>query len=234
MLHERRRTRPDTHVVMVEDPTEFRLEGVTQVQVDHAGGLEFATILRSTLRQDPDVIVVGEMRDAETARIGLEAAITGHLLLSSLHANGAVATIERLEQLGCVRPLISQSLALVLVQRLVRKLCAACRTTTKVPDALVESLKARRILPVNAAATVPFSPGCDACNRTGYSGRVAVIEALQLVDEVRLMVGAGETHGKIETRAAQIGALIRYSESAAYLMQQGIIGPGEALLAVAE
>jgi type IV pilus assembly protein PilB len=234
MLHERRQTRPETHVVMVEDPIEFRLEGPTQVQVDHGAGLEFATVLRSTLRQDPDVIVVGEMRDTETARIGLEAAMTGHLLLTSVHANGAVATVQRLEQLGCGRPLIAQSVALVLVQRLVRRLCSACRTTQEVPKVLVDSLIARRILPAGSTKTaLPHAPGCDACQRTGFVGRVAVMEAMHFTDEVQHMIAGGDDHTEIQKFAVQTGALIGFSAYAGYLMEQGLIGPGEALLAVA-
>src|SRR6185312_13003322 len=103
VLNERKNTRPDTNIIMVEDPIEYRLPGVTQVQVNAAVGLGFAQVLRSMLRQDPDVIVVGEMRDQDTARIGLEAAMTGHLLLTSLHANNCIAALQRLENLGCGR-----------------------------------------------------------------------------------------------------------------------------------
>ena len=131
---------------MVEDPIEYRLAGVTQVQVNANAGLGFPQVLRSMLRQDPDVIVVGEMRDEDTARIGLEAAMTGHLLLTSLHANHAIAAVQRLENLGTGRALIAQSIHLVLVQRLVRKLCSACRKLDPPVPALLESLVARRIV----------------------------------------------------------------------------------------
>jgi type IV pilus assembly protein PilB len=234
MLNERRQTRPETHTVMVEDPIEFRLEGTTQVQVDHTAGLAFATVLRSMLRQDPDVIVVGEMRDTETAKIGLEAAMTGHLLLTTLHANGAVSAIERLEQLGCGRPLIGQAMALFLVQRLVRKLCPACRVTETVPQPILDSLVAKRILAKGANPALPSSPGCDACNRTGYAGRVAVIEAMQITSEVRDLIAAGEPHGEIEAVARKTGALIGFNASAGFLLEQGLIGPSDALLAVAD
>jgi type II secretory ATPase GspE/PulE/Tfp pilus assembly ATPase PilB-like protein len=135
-LGERLRTRPDTNVLTVEDPIEYRLAGITQIQVNHAVDLGFAKVLRAMLRQDPDVIMVGEVRDDDTAQLALEAAMTGHLMVTSLHANNAVGVVQRLEHLGCPRPLIGQSLALVLVQRLARRLCPLC-TTREVPPAMV-------------------------------------------------------------------------------------------------
>src|SRR6267378_4591614 len=174
LLNERKVTRPDTNIVMVEDPIEYRLPGVTQVQVNAGIGLGFAQVLRSVLRQDPDVIVVGEMRDDDTAQIALEAAMTGHLLLTSLHANNALATIQRLENLGTGRALIAQSIHLVLVQRLVRKLCSACRKLDEATPALLESLIARKIVD-KGQQVLPRAVGCDACGGSGYVGRAAVV-----------------------------------------------------------
>jgi type IV pilus assembly protein PilB len=234
MLNERRTTRPDTHVTMVEEPIEYRLEGVTQVQVDPGANLGFAQILRSMLRQDPDVIVVGEMRDPETAKVGLEAAMTGHVLLTSLHANQALAVVQRLEDLGCGRPLISLSLALVLVQRLVRRLCNSCRRQVEAPPALVESLILHRVLEPGASPLLAAPVGCDACGRSGFVGRVAVFEAMQLNDEVRHLLAAGAPLAEVEKAALATGALIPFASYAGYLLGQGLISGSEALLSVAD
>src|SRR5947208_3786605 len=160
LLNERKVTRPDTNIIMVEDPIEYRLPGVTQVQVNTAAGLGFAQVLRAMLRQDPDVIVLGEMRDEESALLALEAAMTGHLLLTSVHANHAIAALARLENLGCGRALIAQSVALVLVQRLVRKLCSACRKVDPPTPALLESLVSRKIVDKGTQVLV-HAVGCD-------------------------------------------------------------------------
>ncbi|TMA21898.1 MAG: cyclic nucleotide-binding domain-containing protein, partial [Deltaproteobacteria bacterium] len=184
LLNERKVTRPDTNIIMVEDPIEYRLPGVTQVQVNTAAGLGFAQVLRAMLRQDPDVIVLGEMRDQESALLALEAAMTGHLLLTSVHANNAIAALARLENLGCGRALIAQSVVLVLVQRLVRKLCSACRKLDVPAPALMESLVARKIVDSREQA-LPRAVGCDACGGSGYVGRAVVVEALQITDSVR-------------------------------------------------
>ncbi len=233
LLNERKITRPDTNIVMVEDPIEYRLPGVTQVQVNPAVGLGFAQVLRSMLRQDPDVIVVGEMRDEDTARIGLEAAMTGHLLLTSLHANNAVAAIQRLENLGIGRPLISQSIHLVLVQRLVRKLCSACRKLDAPSPALLESLIARRVVD-KGTQVLPRAVGCDACAGTGYVGRAAVVEALQVTDAVRNAIGEGRPLPEVQHVAEEGRALVRFLEYARHLLQKQIISASEVLLSLAD
>lgn len=234
MLHERRMSRPDTHITMVEDPIEYRVEGVTQVQVDLGAGLSFAQVLRSMLRQDPDVIVVGEMRDTETARIGLEAAMTGHVLITSLHANNSLSALQRLEQLDAGRPLISLSLALVLVQRLVRKLCGACRRPVEAPRALYDSLLKAGVLEPGASNLLPTAVGCDACGRTGFVGRQAVFEALALSDDVRALLAAGSPLADVGRLARETGALIPFSACAGFLLREGHIGASEALLTVAD
>lgn len=234
MLNERRATRPDTHIVMVEDPIEYRLDGVTQVQVDHGAELGFSQVLRSMLRQDPDVIVVGEMRDSETARIGLEGAMTGHVLLTSLHANEALGVVQRLEQLGCGRPLLSQALSLVLVQRLVRRLCSSCHTTAQVPQAIIDSLVARKVLAAGASGELPQPVGCDACHRTGYVGRLAVVEALQLTDDVRHLLAAGESLARVYDAAVKGDAIVTFASTASKLLNGGLITAADALLVVAE
>ena len=201
LLNERKVTRPDTNIIMVEDPIEYRLPGVI--------GLGFAQVLRSMLRQDPDVIVVGETRDEATAQIALEAAMTGHLLLTSVHANNAVSTIQRLENLGTSRALIAQSLHLILVQRLVRKLCSACRKLDPPTPALLESLIARKIID-KGTQVLPRAAGCDACAGTGYVGRAAVVEILQITDSVREAIAAGRPLAEVQQLARDGRALISF------------------------
>ena len=231
-LHERRRSRPDTNIVTVEDPVEYRIAGCTQVQVNHAVDLGFAPILRAFLRQDPDVIMVGEVRDPETSTLALEAAMTGHLLFTSIHANNAVAALQRLENLGCTRPLIAQSVALVLVQRLARRLCPLCVKSELPPPIMLESLAARGLADRAAPAPLPRPIGCNECGGTGYVGRVAVIEALELRDTSKNLLMAGVPLGEIEKQAAESGALIPFRRYAALLMARNLISPSEALLVV--
>jgi type II secretory ATPase GspE/PulE/Tfp pilus assembly ATPase PilB-like protein len=233
MLGERMRTRPDTNVLTVEDPIEYRLAGVTQVQVNHAVDLGFPKVLRAMLRQDPDVIMVGEVRDEDTARLALEAAMTGHLMLTSLHANTAVGVVQRLEHLGCGRPLIGQSLALALVQRLARRLCPRCTTLEVPPPIVVENLAAQGLADRRAPAPMPRAVGCPECGQTGYAGRVAVLEMLLLDDALRAQVTAGAPLPEIERAAADAGALVSFRSSALNLMARQLISPGEALLTLA-
>ena len=235
LLNERKTARPDTNIIMVEDPIEYRLPGVTQVQVSHGAGLGFASALRSILRQDPDVIVIGETRDHETAVLALEAAMTGHLLLTSLHANNAMSSIQRLENLGCGRTLIAQSMALFMVQRLVRKLCSSCRQLAPPPAALIESLIARKVIDRSQVPKeMPRAVGCDACNQTGYVGRAIVAETLQVNDEVRNALASGKSLAEVEAVALATKAFLPFSGYAAALLQAGIVTPSEVLLAVAD
>jgi type IV pilus assembly protein PilB len=233
LLNERKVTRPDTNIIMVEDPIEYRLPGVTQVQVNPAVGLGFAQVLRSMLRQDPDVIVVGEMRDEDTARIGLEAAMTGHLLLTSLHANNAVAAFQRLENLGISRALIAQSVHLVMVQRLVRKLCSACRKLDPPTPALLESLIAHRVVEKGTQA-LPRPVGCDACAGTGYVGRAAVVESLLINDAVREAIADGRPLLEVQQIASDGRSLVRFLDCARQLLAKQIISPSEVLLSLAD
>jgi type IV pilus assembly protein PilB len=233
-LGERRRTRPDTNVVTIEDPVEYRLAGVTQVQVRHDAGLGFAQVLRSTLRQDPDVIMVGEVRDEETAHLALEASMTGHLLLTSIHANTAFSVMQRLENLRCDRTHIAQALAMVVVQRLARKLCSQCAKVEPPTPVLVETLAARGLIDPSAPTPLPRAVGCDACGNTGFSGRVAVIEALHMTDDVRSALMAGHSFPDIQRAAAQAQLLVPFSRYAAFLMAQRLLAPSDALLTLAE
>ncbi len=232
-LNERRKTRPDSSVLTVEDPIEYRLQGITQVQVNHSIGLGFAQVLRAMLRQDPDVIMVGEIRDEETAKLALEAAMTGHLLFSSIHANNALTAIQRLENLGCNRNVIAQSLALVLVQRLARRLCGNCCRMELVAPILFETLVGRHLVDRSAAVPLPRPVGCDACHGTGYSGRVAVVESLQITEEMRAGLLAGHSLADLLRLAQESKMLVPFHRYASFLMARKVIGPNEALLTVA-
>lgn len=232
-LHERHRARSDTNILTVEDPVEYRLGGVTQVQVNAAIDMGFAPILRAMLRQDPDVVMVGEIRDQDTAHLALEAAMTGHLMLTSIHANDAAAVVQRFENLGCSRSEVAQSLALVVVQRLARRLCPQCTKNEPAPPVLVETLEARRLFDRKNPVPLPRAAGCNACENTGLSGRIAVVESLVVDDELRAMLMAEKPLSEITAAAAKRGSLIRFYQYARHLMHHGLIGPAEALLAVA-
>jgi type IV pilus assembly protein PilB len=232
-LHERQIVRPDTNILTVEDPIEYRLDAITQVQVNHSIGLGFADVLRSMLRQDPDVLMVGEVRDAETAQLALESAMTGHLVLTSIHASNAGAVIQRFENLGCDTAIIAQSIALVLVQRLVRRLCPRCTVLAPVPELMRESLVARGLYERGASTPLPRAAGCEACDHTGFLGRVSVVESLQLTDPLRAMLMAGRPLDELLALAEEKDTWVQFRRYAAFLMEQQLIGPAEALLAVA-
>lgn len=232
-LHERQKIRPDTNIITVEDPIEYRLGGVTQVQVNHAIGLGFTQVLRAMLRQDPDVVMVGEIRDEDTAQLALEAAMTGHLVFTSIHANNAGAVIQRLENFGCNRTVVAQSMALILIQRLARRLCPHCTITEAVPELLREALVARGLYDPAQPALLPRAPGCDMCDKTGLLGRVAVLESLRVTDPIRAMLMANRPLSDVIEFATQSGDLVQFPHYVSFMMEQGLIGPAEALLSVA-
>lgn len=232
MLQERRRQRPDSSMLMVEDPIEYRMQGVTQVQVNADIGLGFAQVLRAAMRQDPDVVCVGETRDAETAQLVLESSMTGHLMFTSMHANDSMAVLQRLESLGCGRTLVAQGLSAVIVQRLLRRLCGACARLEAPPPALVDALAARGLVERGASSLLPRAVGCDACQQTGYAGRVAVVETLQLTDELRDALMAGEALASVEQTARARKLLAPFAGYAASLMARKMVAASEALLAV--
>lgn len=170
-------------IITVEDPVEYRLPRINQVQVNNKIGLDFATILRAALRQDPDIVLVGEMRDQETTSIGLRASITGHMVLSTLHTNDAISTVNRLIDMGAEGFLVATALRAVLAQRLVRKICKSCKTEYT-PDKQ-EMLWLYNLLGEDAVNAKFFhGSGCPHCNNTGYSGRIGVFEFLEINDEL--------------------------------------------------
>ena len=194
---------PETNIMTVEDPVEFNLSGVNQVQVRESIGLKFSTALRAFLRQDPNIILVGEIRDSETAEIAVKAALTGHLVLSTLHTNDAPSTINRLMNMGIEPFLVSSSVNLICAQRLVRRVCRRCAESHPVPaTALVEigfdPAEAERVVPYRAV-------GCDACNQTGYRGRVGLFEVMRITDATRELILANASPYELRRAALKDG-----------------------------
>jgi type IV pilus assembly protein PilB len=177
---------PQFNIVTVEDPVEFQLPGVNQVPVKKEIGLTFANALRSILRQDPDIIMIGEIRDTETAEIAVESALTGHQVLSTMHCNDAPGAISRLDDMEIAPFLISSSVILACAQRLMRKICPSCKEEQVYPDKMFEDL---HIDPnYFHGAALYRGRGCERCKNSGYSGRLAIIEAMSMSDEIRKMV----------------------------------------------
>ena len=191
-------------VVTVEDPIEYQLRGINQIQVKPQIGLSFATLLRSILRQDPDVIMVGEIRDLETAQIAVQAALTGHLVLSTLHTNSASATITRLRDMGLEDYLLTAVLRGVLAQRLVRRLCPACKREDEAAPELVARFDLARRTP-RRPVTLWHPVGCPLCRGTGYKGRLAIAEFLHPDAAIERLIFAHADHSDIERAAAAAG-----------------------------
>jgi type IV pilus assembly protein PilB len=195
----------ETNIMTAEDPVEFNLLGVNQVQVRENIGLNFAAALRSFLRQDPNIILVGEIRDFETAEIAVKAALTGHLVLSTLHTNDAPSTINRLMNMGIEPFLVASSLNLVCAQRLVRRVCANCKVDDPVaPQALEQmgftSEDAKTLMPVKGG-------GCEKCNKTGYKGRVGLYEVMEITDELRELILVGASSLELRRKAIEEGMI---------------------------
>jgi type IV pilus assembly protein PilB len=177
---------PTFNIVTVEDPVEFQVPGINQVPVRKEIGLTFASALRTILRQDPDIIMIGEIRDTETAEIAVEAALTGHQVLSTMHCNDAPGAIARLDDMGIAPFLISSSVILTCAQRLMRKICSHCKEPVTYPDSMYRDLGID--LSVFEGVTLYRGRGCERCKECGYSGRMAIIEAMTVTDEVRKLI----------------------------------------------
>jgi len=196
---------PETNIMTAEDPVEFNLPGINQVQMRDAIGLNFAAALRSFLRQDPNIILVGEIRDFETAEIAVKAALTGHLVLSTLHTNDAPSTINRLMNMGIEPYLVATSVILIAAQRLIRRVCANCKGPTEVAPQVLVSLG---FTPEEAKSVqVMKGKGCERCNNTGYKGRVALIEVLEVSEEIREMILSGASSIEIKRKGIEEGML---------------------------
>ena len=196
---------PETNIMTAEDPVEFNLPGINQVQVRESIGLNFAAALRSFLRQDPNIILVGEIRDFETAEIAVKAALTGHLVLSTLHTNDAPSTINRLMNMGIEPFLVASSVNLICAQRLVRRICANCKADHPTPaQALVQAGFSAE----DAKSVVPKKGnGCEKCNQTGYKGRVGLYEVMDITDELRELVLVGASGLELRRKAIEEGML---------------------------
>ncbi|MDD5557114.1 MAG: ATPase, T2SS/T4P/T4SS family [bacterium] len=195
--------KPGINIVTVEDPVEYQVDGVNQVAVNAEIGLTFAAGLRSILRQDPDVVMVGEIRDFETADIAVKSALTGHLVLSTLHTNDAASAITRLDDMGIEPFLISSSTLLVAAQRLVRRVCRKCAREVKVP---AEALREAQLAPApGEKLRLLRGAGCASCGNTGYSGRMALIEAIAVDDDVRALIMKRATAREIKLAAIERG-----------------------------
>ncbi|HXG91811.1 MAG TPA: type IV-A pilus assembly ATPase PilB [Blastocatellia bacterium] len=196
---------PETNIMTAEDPVEFNLPGVNQVQMKESIGLNFAAALRSFLRQDPNIILVGEIRDFETAEIAVKAALTGHLVLSTLHTNDAPSTISRLMNMGIEPFLVATSVNLIQAQRLIRRICKECKTEIHTPEeALIDigfSASEVRDLKTYKGA------GCAACNGTGYKGRVGLYEVMEITDELRELILVGASGLELRRKAIEEGML---------------------------
>jgi type IV pilus assembly protein PilB len=221
--------RPDVSVGTIEDPVEYTLSGITQTHVNEAAGLTFPVVLRSMLRQDPDVILVGEMRDETTAQIALEASLTGHLVLTTVHANSTIEAAVRLIEMGCRPYLVASALSMVVGQRLLRRLCPLCRQRSQ-PSKLIRShLAEAGILPEDAGKELWSAVGCSACKGTGFVGRVAAYEFLQVNDHLREAIGARELGPSLRALAESDKALISFKRYSQLLLSDGATTPAEVL-----
>jgi len=215
--------KPHVNVITVEDPVEKAIDGINQVQVNAKAGMTFAAALRSILRQDPDIVMIGEMRDSETADIGIRAAITGHLVLSTLHTNDAASTIVRLVDMGVAPYMVATSLIGVIAQRLVKVLCPKCKVQ-RMSD--LEENKLMKLADVNTPIPVFEHQGCPECNNTGYRGRTAIHEIIHCTAGISTIVARNGSKEEIEEKAKENGTkLLR--DNVSELVQKGVTSMDE-------
>jgi type IV pilus assembly protein PilB len=220
-----------TNIITIEDPIEYQIPGVNQTQINEKIKLTFASALRSILRQDPDVILLGEIRDAETAKIAMQAAQTGHLVLSTLHTDNAPSVVTRLMDIGAEPYVIASALVGVVAQRLVRRLCVHCRRQYTPPAEVLRSLN----MTDADAASIPFykSVGCDQCNHTGYRGRIGIYEVMRITDKLRRLMSAKASEDQLR-EAAVSGGMITLGEDGLAKVKSGVTTPEELLRVVTE
>lgn len=217
------------NITTIENPIEYKLEGVNQVQINEKAGVSFATALRSILRQDPDVILVGEIRDSETAQIAVQASQTGHLVFSTLHTNDAISAITRLKDLGIPEFLISSSLLAIIAQRLVRVLCVNCKRETEMSDDLKN-----RWISLLGTGSIPrtFSaPGCEVCNFTGYKGRAGIFEIVSVNEKIRSLISENISETSLRKKLRDDGFKTLLQDGISKV-EQGITTPEELLRVV--
>jgi general secretion pathway protein E len=203
--------KPDVKILTVEDPVEYQMEGINQIQVKPQIGLTFANALRSIVRQDPDIIMIGEIRDLETAQIAVQSALTGHLVISTLHTNDAPGTVNRLLDMGVEDYLLTSTVNGILAQRLVRSLCKACREPYEPLPEVVKEFDLRRFAG-DAAITLYRPVGCEACSGTGYSGRLGIMEMMPMTDAIRSLVMRHAVSGEIRREAVAEGMQTLYED----------------------
>jgi type II secretory ATPase GspE/PulE/Tfp pilus assembly ATPase PilB-like protein/RNA polymerase subunit RPABC4/transcription elongation factor Spt4 len=220
-----------TNIITIEDPVEYQIPGVNQTQINDKIKLTFASALRSILRQDPDVVLVGEIRDQETARIAMQAAQTGHLVLSTLHTDDAPSCVTRLTDIG-IEPYVSASALIgVIAQRLMRRLCMHCRRPYT-PDA--ETLRAMSVSETEAATLTFYrAVGCEQCNHTGYRGRVGIYEIMPVTDKLRRMIAQKGSEAQLRDSAISSG-MISLGEDGLLKVKAGVTTPDELLRVVTE
>jgi type IV pilus assembly protein PilB len=220
---------PDRNIMTIEDPVEYTFPLINQIQINEAAGITFAGGLRSILRQDPDVILVGEIRDVETARIAVQSALTGHFVLSSLHATDAVSALHRLLDMGIEHFLVASSVTAVLSQRLVRQICRHCREAYK-PSAeemtLLETIGGRA-----PKGGFTRGGGCNFCAQTGYLDRIGVYEMMPVTEDIRELVLARASHDEIRGVARKQG-MRTLQEEAGRLVAEGVTTPAEILRSI--
>ncbi|PYR37632.1 MAG: hypothetical protein DMF93_17605, partial [Acidobacteria bacterium] len=220
-----------TNIITIEDPIEYQIPGVNQTQINDKIKLTFASALRSILRQDPDVILLGEIRDGETAKIAMQAAQTGHLVLSTLHTDDAPSVVTRLADIGAEPFVIASALVGVVAQRLVRRLCVHCRRQYTPPADVLRSMN----ISDGDAASIPFykAIGCDHCNHTGYRGRIGIYEVMRVTDKVRRLIAARATEDQIRDTAIA-GGMVTLGEDGLAKVKSGVTTPEELLRVVTE
>ncbi|MGL4797323.1 MAG: GspE/PulE family protein [Paraclostridium sp.] len=202
----------DKNIVTIEDPVEYKIEGINQIQVNIKQGLDFSVGLKSILRQDPDIIMIGEIRDKETAQIAIRAASTGHLVISTMHTNNSVEAINRLVDMGVPRYLISSVLKGVISQRLVRKVCNYCSKEETLDDSIYRNLDIK---------VAKYENGCIKCNNTGYKGRIAIYEILEINKDIKNSIVSEKQSDEIYN-LGKINKMIKFEDSCSYLLKDGI------------
>jgi general secretion pathway protein E len=209
---------PDVKILTVEDPVEYQMPGINQIQVKPQINLTFANALRSIVRQDPDIIMIGEIRDLETAQIAVQSALTGHLVLSTVHTNDAPSTINRLLDMGVEDYLLTSTVVGIEAQRLVRTLCTACREPYTALPEVVEQMGLRRFSK-DEKITLYHARGCEECSQTGYVGRVCILEILPMTDPLRSLVMRHATATELRRQALDDGMLPMYDHGLRKVVQ---------------
>ena len=209
------------NILTVEDPIEYTLPGIGQTQVNNKAGYDFASGLRSILRQDPDIVMVGEIRDIETAKIAIQASLTGHLVLSTIHTNSAIGAIARLRDMGIESYLLASSLRVVIAQRLVRRLCEDCKTPVK-PSATIQ-----KEFQLEKNENIYQAVGCANCNHTGFKGRIALAECINISDELKALIHDEASEAKLAESAFKENLSLDLSSS--QLLRDGLTSYEELL-----